>query len=63
LTVEPDNIIYNPYEIKLSDILEVWEYVAHIERGDKKQKQMTSDPDDIKEMFFELKREISKLKR
>jgi transcriptional regulator with XRE-family HTH domain len=36
LTVEPDNIIYTPYDIKLSDILEIWEYVAHIGRDDHK---------------------------
>ena len=36
LTVEPDNVIYNPYEVKLSDIIEIWEYVAHIGRNDAK---------------------------
>lgn len=36
LTVEPDNVIYNPYDIKLSDIIEIWEYVAHIGRNDAK---------------------------
>jgi len=36
LTVEPDNLIYNPYEVKLSDIIEIWEYVAHIGRNDAK---------------------------
>lgn len=43
LTVAPDNIIYNPYEIKLSDILEIWEYVAHIGRDDSKFENMNSD--------------------
>ena len=43
LTVEPDNIIYNPYEIKLSDILEIWEYVAHIGRDDSKAENYSND--------------------
>lgn len=58
LTVKPDNIIYNPYEIKLSDILEIWEYMAHIGRDDAKPAQDT----EIKTMFLELKKEISNLK-
>jgi len=59
--VEPDNIIYNPYEIKLSDILEIWEYVAHIGKDDSK--QLLSDSDDVRGMFLELKREIREIKK
>lgn len=36
ITVEPDNVIYSPYDIKLSDIIEIWEYVAHIGQDDSK---------------------------
>lgn len=36
ITVAPDNIIYSPYDIKLSDVLEIWEYVAHIGQEDNK---------------------------
>lgn len=54
--VAPDNIIYAPYEIKLSDILEIWEYVAHIGRDDSKTDAgMTGD---VQSMFMELKRDI-----
>ena len=60
ILVAPDNIIYSPYEIKLSDILEIWEYVAHIGRDDTKQE--TSDSEDVKGMFLELKRDINDLK-
>jgi transcriptional regulator with XRE-family HTH domain len=60
LTVEPDNIIYNPYEVKLSDILEIWEYVAHIGRDDSK--AQNQEAGDIYGMFMELKREINFLK-
>lgn len=61
LTVEPDNVIYNPYEIRLSDIMEIWEYVAHIGRGDSR--AIISQHDDIKGMFLELKKEISKISK
>lgn len=59
LTVESDNIIYSPYAIKLSDILEIWEYVAHIGRDDSKS---AAYPDtDVREMFLELKRDIKSM--
>jgi len=61
LIVIPDNIIYNPYEIKLSDILEIWEYVCHIGRDDTK--LLTSESDTVKEMFLELKRDIHEIKQ
>jgi transcriptional regulator with XRE-family HTH domain len=60
LIVEPDNVIYNPYEIRLSDILEIWEYVAHIGRDDRKQVAADSD---VRSMFLELKREIQEMKK
>lgn len=59
LTVEPDNIIYNPYKIKLSDILEIWEYAAHIGRDDSKP---MPESEDVYSMFLELKREIKNMK-
>jgi transcriptional regulator with XRE-family HTH domain len=61
ILVEPDNVIYNPYEIKLSDILEIWEYVAHIGRDDSK--PMLSDSDGIKSMFMDLKKEIRQIQK
>lgn len=61
LMVISDNIIYNPYEIKLSDILEIWEYVCHIGRDDAK--LLTSESDTVKEMFLELKRDINEIKQ
>ncbi len=60
LTVEPDNVNYSPYQIKLSDILEIWEYVAHIGRDDKKPSRQ---PEDVYGMFVELKREIGAIRR
>ncbi|MGQ7944862.1 XRE family transcriptional regulator [Flavobacterium sp. WC2509] len=61
LTVVADNIIYSPYEIKLSDILEIWEYVCHIGRDDTK--TLLSESDTVKEMFLELKRDIKEIKQ
>lgn len=60
LTVVADNIIYSPYQIKLSDILEIWEYVCHIGRDDTK--QLISESNTVKEMFLELKRDIHEIK-
>lgn len=60
LTVISDNIIYSPYQIKLSDILEIWEYVCHIGRDDTK--IVTQEADSFKEMFLELKRDIHQIK-
>lgn len=60
VTVVSDNIIYSPYEIKLSDILEIWEYVCHIGRDDAK--LLTTESDSVKEMFLELKRDIHEIK-
>lgn len=60
LTVVADNIIYSSYQIKLSDILEIWEYVCHIGRDDTK--QLISESNTVKEMFLELKRDIHEIK-
>ncbi|PZX93278.1 XRE family transcriptional regulator [Flavobacterium aquariorum] len=60
VTVISDNIIYSPYEIKLSDILEIWEYVCHIGRDDAK--LLPTESDSVKEMFLELKRDIHEIK-
>jgi hypothetical protein len=59
LLVAPDNIVYHPYQIKLSNILEIWEYVAHIGRDDSK--QTFSESDEVKTMFGVLMEEIKKI--
>lgn len=58
LLVEPDNLIYNPYEIKLSDIIEIWEYVAHIGQDDSKPQE-----NNTQEMLVELKKSVEDIKR
>ncbi len=60
LTVASDNLVYNPYDIKLSDILEIWEYVAHIGRNDQ---APSANPDDPKTMFQSVLRELDTIKK
>ncbi|MBD3582255.1 XRE family transcriptional regulator [Flavobacterium selenitireducens] len=60
-TVSSDNAFYLPYEVKHSEILEVWEFVCSIETE-------AFDPDDalpetVKGMFMEIKKEIQALKQ
>lgn len=59
ITVEPDNIIYSPYDIKLSDVLEIWEYVAHIGQDDNKPKNESGSMDNL---IIQMSRDISQLK-
>ena len=57
LVVASDNNFYPVYEVKASDILEIWEYECNIGRSDRK-----PDPQDsVTDMFLELKREIKAL--
>jgi transcriptional regulator with XRE-family HTH domain len=60
LVLESDNRLYPDYEIKASDILEIWEYECSIGRNDKKPK--IKEPLGVEKMFMELKREISEVK-
>lgn len=60
LVLESDNSFYPAYEVKASDILEIWEYECNIGRSDRKND--SSETQNIKEMFLEIKREISILK-
>jgi transcriptional regulator with XRE-family HTH domain len=60
LFVESDNSFYPVYEVKVSDILEIWEYVCNIGLTD--EKQQVPETVSVTDMFLELKREISDLK-
>ncbi len=60
LVVASDNSFYPAYEVKASDILEIWEYECNIGRTDRKPE--ISETVSVKEMFLELKREINDLK-
>ncbi|MDO8316467.1 MAG: LexA family transcriptional regulator [Flavobacterium sp.] len=60
LFVESDNNFYPVYEVKVSDILEIWEYVCNIGLTDEKQE--LTETASVTDMFLELKREIKDLK-
>ena len=60
LVLESDNRFYPAYEVKASDIIEIWEYVCNIGRSDKKYE--SDETANVKDMFLELKREIHDLK-
>lgn len=56
-----DNDFYKPYPIDSEEIIEIWAYAASI--GTKEFEPDDFSPESIKEMFLELKREISEIKR
>jgi transcriptional regulator with XRE-family HTH domain len=60
LVLESDNRFYPNYEVKASDILEIWEYECSIGRTDKKQE--LSEAESMKELLLELKRDVMELK-
>lgn len=60
LVVESDNSFYPAYEVKASDILEIWEYECNIGRTDKKQE--LTETESMKELLVELKRDIMEIK-
>lgn len=61
LAVSSDNYFYPPYEIKASNILEIWEYQCSISKSDNPTEALENIS--IKNMFFELKAEIENLKK
>ncbi len=61
LKVSSDNFFYPPYEIKASNVLEIWEYQCSISRNDTQTDAIESIT--IKNMLYEIKKEITDLKR
>lgn len=61
ITVFSDNYFYPAYDIKASDIIEIWEYRCSIAKSDKKTEALESTS--IKNMFVELKNEIQKVNK
>ena len=55
-TVSSDNLIYSPYDVKYSEILEIREFVCSIETAAFEADDLNLES--VKEMFQELKREI-----
>ncbi|WP_163411325.1 XRE family transcriptional regulator [Flavobacterium ajazii] len=61
LVLESDNSFYPNYEVRLSDIIEIWEYQCNIGRNDKKQE--LNEIESMKELLLEVKREVMELKK
>ena len=60
LTLQSDNKVYKPYEVKASEILEIWEYACSIAT-----KEFLPDDlgiENVKDMFRELRNDIATLK-
>jgi transcriptional regulator with XRE-family HTH domain len=55
-----DNYFYDPYQINLSEILEIWEYAYSLETGKFKPEIKSSKT--IDEMFLEIKKEIKEIR-
>nr|WP_315152412.1 LexA family transcriptional regulator [uncultured Flavobacterium sp.] len=60
LILESDNSFYPNYEVKFSEILEIWEFQCNIGRTDKK--EQVTEIESLREILLELKRDISDIK-
>jgi transcriptional regulator with XRE-family HTH domain len=60
LVLESDNRFYPNFEVKYSEILEIWEFQCNIGRTDKK--ESLTDIESLREIILELKRDISDIK-
>jgi transcriptional regulator with XRE-family HTH domain len=60
LVLESDNSFYPNYEVRLSDIIEIWEYQCNIGRNDKKHE--LNEIESMKELLLEVKREVMEIK-
>ncbi len=61
ITVSSDNPLYKPYDIKLADLVEIWEYACSINTAEFENE--TLDMMTVKEMFLSLKKEIDLIKK
>ena len=55
--LESDNDLYPPYKVKISNVLEIWEYQYHLGKNDKRVQQNRG----IEKMFLELKKKIRQI--
>ena len=61
ITVNSDNPLYKPYDIKLSELVEIWEYACSINTSEFENE--TLDMMTVKDMFLSLKKEIDLIKK
>ncbi len=60
LVLNSDNKVYAPYEVKASEIMEIWEYECSIET--EKFKPIDQDSGQLMDMFMNLRQEIREVK-
>lgn len=63
LVVRADNEFYEPYEILLTDILEIWEFAASIATEEFTKDDLNIDNQTIMSMFRELKTELTGVRK
>lgn len=59
ITVSADNSFYDPYDIPLAELVEIWQYASGIFPEDFEPDRV--DRYDLKEMFLELRKDIRKI--
>ena len=59
LVLSSDNTFYEPYSVKISDVLEIWEYACSI--ATKESEADDVHPQSIRDMFHSLRNEIKAL--
>lgn len=59
LVLESDNVFYPSYEVKVSDILEIWEYECNISRNDRKLDNPESSS--LENLLIEMRKEIQEI--
>jgi transcriptional regulator with XRE-family HTH domain len=59
LVLNSDNTFYESYEVKASEILEIWEYECNIGRTDQK---MDSSTDNLTSLMLEMRQELREVK-
>lgn len=60
LTLESDNMLYQPYTVHLSNVLEIWKYSGSIETEEFEQEDL--QPQDLREILFAIHKEVKALK-
>lgn len=61
LVLESDEPFYTPFEVKASEIEQVWEFKCNLGKKDTKRENLI--PGSVEEMFMELKNDIRRLER
>lgn len=59
--LESDNNFYAPFEVRASDVLQVWEYAGSIATEEFDVSEMA--PESVREMLQEIRRDVAALRR